>query len=210
MRSVRIALASGLGLIAIAIGLVLAHSPMSIASTNGILSEKWIATGGSLTYCQAPELLPRGTSAIRLSLSAFTGPRVAVVVTSGGREITGGERGSGWTGRVVTIPVKPLPRAVSKVTVCTSPLSHNETLTMFGATTPHTIAARLGPHVLPGRMRIEYLRAGERSWASMARSIMRRMGLGRAGGGSWIVLLALVLLATVVALTARLVLKELR
>jgi hypothetical protein len=211
MRSVRIALASGLGLTAIAIGLVLAHSPMSVAGTNGILPEERLAvTDRSATYCQAHELLPRSTSAIRLSLSAFIGPRVSVVVSSGGRTITGGTRGSGWKSRVVTIPVKPLPRTISEATVCTSFRPHNETLTVFGAATPHASAARFGPQVLPGKMRIEYLRAGERSWASMARAIVRRMGLGRAGGGSWIVLPALVLLATVVVLASRLVLKELR
>lgn len=211
MRSVRIALAVGLGLLAIAIGLVLAHSPMSVAHTNGITPKERLAvTHRNADYCQAHELLPRGTSAIRVSLSTLTGPRVSVVVTSGGRGITSGERGSGWTSRVVTIPVKPLPRTVSGVTVCTSFRLRDEILTVFGAATPHAIAARFGSRVLPGKMRIEYLRAGERSWASQIPSIVRRMGLGHAHAGSWIVLLALALLAAVAALASNLVLKELR
>jgi hypothetical protein len=212
MRSVKIALAAGLTLLAIGIGLTLLHSPMSVAHANGVpLEEDEIATTNkSATYCQAHELLPGGTSAIRISLNAFTGPRVRLVVTSGGQSITGGERGSGWTSRVVTVPVKPLPRTVSGVTVCVSFRLRDETISVFGRTTPRATAAHDGRQTLRGRIWIEYLRPGERSWASLVPSIARRMGLGRAAAGTWIVLLALALLAAVAVLASSLVLEELR
>ncbi len=211
MRSVMIALAAGMTLLAFAIGLVLAHSPMSVARTDGSPpnEDRIAVTATGATYCQAHELLPQNTSAIELSLSAFTGPRVRVLVSVDGHPVTGGIRGSGWTGREVTVPVKPLLRAVPEATVCASFRVHDESVTVFGTAAPHALAARDGPHTLPGKMWIAYLRPGTRSWASLAPSIAHRMGLGRAGAGTWIVLLALALLAAVAALASNLVLKQL-
>jgi hypothetical protein len=207
----RIALVAGLALLAVAVGLTLSRSPMSIARTNGTpLREYRVAeTAQGATYCQPHELLPSGTSAIRLSLSAFTGPRVRVVVSSGGSTVTSGTRGSGWTSMVVAVPVKPLPRAVSNATVCASFRTHHETVTVFGMRAPSALATRQGRRTLQGTMTIEYLRPGTRSWASMAPSIARRLGLGRASTGTWIVLLPLALLAVIAAAASKLLLKEL-
>jgi hypothetical protein len=211
MRSVRIALAAGLTLIVLAIGLVLVHSPASVAHTNGIPGEEHrIAfTSHSATYCQAQELLPAGTSALRLSLSAFSGPRVRVVVSAAGHPLTSGEQESGWTSRVLTVPVRALPRAVPDATVCVSFSLHDEAVTAFGTPTSHTTAAHDGRRALAGRMWIEYLHPGRRSWASLAPGILNRMRFGRAGAGVLVVSLALVLLVAVAALASRLVLEEL-
>ena len=178
MREVRIALVAGLTLLAIAIGVVLARSPMSVARTNGTpKEEERIAyTTHGTTYCQAGELLPAGTSAIRLWMLAYDGPRMHVAVYAGGRAITSGQRGSGWTSREVTVPLRPLSRAVSGATVCATFPLHDESLTVFGEATAHTIAAREGARALPGRMWIEYLRPGTRSWASLVPSILSHMG----------------------------------
>jgi len=64
--------------------------------------------------------------------------------------------------------------------------------------------------VLGGRMWIEYLRPGDRSWASLIPSIVRAIGLGRADPGTWIALLALSLMATVAALASCVAFRELR
>lgn len=211
MRRVKIALVAGLTLTAVAIVLALAHSPMSVARTNGTPeTEGRIAfTTSSADYCQGGELLPHGTSAIRLSLFAFIGPRVRVVVSSGGRPITSGERGSGWTSRVVTVPVKPLPHTVSGVMVCASFHLHNESLTVFGKASSRVSAAHNGRKALRGRMWIEYLRPGTSSWASLAPSIVRNIGLGRTPAGTWIALLAIALLAAVAVLASSLIVREL-
>jgi hypothetical protein len=212
MHRVTIALAAGLTLLVVGLCVTLAHSPVIVARTNGPdFKEESIAfTRYGATYCQANELLPQGTSAIRLSLSSFTGPRVSVLVSAGGHPIASGERGSGWTSRVVTVPVRPLPRAAPGVTVCASFRVNDEAVTVFGKPTPATIAAHSGGRALPGRMWIEYLRPGRRSWASLAGSTAHHMGLGRAVAGTWIVWLALALMAAVAAIASRLLLRELR
>jgi hypothetical protein len=209
MHRVQIVLAGALTLLAIAIGVTLLQAPTSIARTNGTpLKERLVLTGASATFCQAHELLPRDTSAIRISLSAFTGPHVNVVVTSRGHLVTNGQRDSGWTSRVVTVPVKPMPYTVHEATVCLSFLLHNETVTLFGSATSRAIATHMGARILSGRMSIEYLHPGMRSWASLAISIARHMGLGRAIAGTWVVLLVLSLLAAVIVITSGLILEE--
>lgn len=212
MRPARIALFAGLALVAVAIGVTVLQAPMIVAGTNksrGRVDQTIASTVSDASYCQAHEVLPRGTSAVRIWLDAAAGPRMSVAVSSAGRAITGGVRGSDWTGSSVTVPLKPLSRTVSDATVCASFRLRDETIVAQGYVTPAANAARDGRHALPGRIWIEYLRPGTRSWASMSLGIARRMGLGRAAAGRWIVLLAVALLATVVALASGLVVREL-
>jgi hypothetical protein len=212
MRRVKLALALGLTGVAIAIGLALMHAPMTVARTNRIADqpEEPIASSReSASYCQSGETLPRGTSALRIWLDAVYGPRVAVEVTADGHAVTGGERESGWVGGSVTIPVKPLSRDVAAATVCVSFPLLDETVIVQGNATPATVATREDGQPLAGRMWIEYLRSGGRSWASLVTSTARRMGLGRAAPGIWVALAALALLAAIVTLASRLLLEEL-
>lgn len=213
MREVRFALVAGLALVGVAIGVALSRSPLSLARTNVTsTAEERIAYvhHGTGDFCQAGELLPAGTTAIRLWMFAFAGPQLRVSVFSKGHAITGGERGSGWTSRAVAVPVRPLARTVADVTVCVSFTLRDEELTVFGTTTRPAIAAHDGRAPLAGRMSIEYLRPGTRSWASLVGPILGRMGLGRASSGAGIVGIAVALLAGVAALASGLVLRELR
>jgi hypothetical protein len=199
MRSVKVALTAGLTLLALAIGVTLLGSPMVLARTNrppGKPEEPIATTDHSASYCQSEETLPHGTSAIRVWLDAVAGPRVTVAVLSGGRPLTSGERGSGWVGGSVTVPVRPLARTVPNATVCVSFALKDETLTVQGTSATQ-------------RMWIEYLRPGKASWASLAGALARHMGLGRALPGTWVVFLALALLATAVTIASRVLVREL-
>jgi hypothetical protein len=213
VSSVKVALGAGLTLLGIAVVLALLQSPMSVAGTNNVAgqNEEGIAsTTHSATYCQGNEALPHGSSAIRVWLDAAAGPRVDLVAYAGGRPITSGERGSDWIGGSVTIPVKPLPRTVSGVTVCVSFHVHDETVIAQGNPTSAKVAAHDGRQALSGRIWIEYLRPGKRKWASLVPEVMRRMGFGRAAPGTWVVYLVLLLVAALSALACKLVLEELR
>jgi hypothetical protein len=211
MRSAKLVLLAGLLLTAVAIVLTLLQSPISVVGTNGVADSQTSigSTPHNATFCQSGERLPRGTSAIRVSLFAAAGPRVSVDVYARGRRLAGGTRGSIWIGDSVTIPVESLPRTIAGATVCVSFRVRDETIIAMGATTAASVVARDGAHRLGGRMRIEYLRAGTRSWASLAPEIARHMGLGRAAGGTWIVFLAVALLVAAAVLASRLVLREL-
>jgi hypothetical protein len=212
MRRVKLALMLGLTGVAIALALTLAHAPMTVARTNkppGQPEQPTASTQQGATYCQPDELLPRGTSALRIWLDAAYGPRVTVAVLANGRRVIGGVRGSAWVGGSVTVPVAPLSRTLAGVTVCVSFRLRDETVLVQGSPASITHAVREGYRALGGNMWIEYLRPGTSSWASLISSTARRMGLGRAAAGIWVVLLALALLAAVVILTSRLLLREL-
>lgn len=212
MRSVKIALAVGLGITALAIGVVLSQSPLTVAATNSVATEDTLATTNlSVSSCQVGERLPAGTVAIRLSLGAFTGPRVTVKALAGNRVVTSGQRGSGWDGLVVTVPVKAVSQTISPVSICFAfTLAGDEVLTAYGTRAgPAATAHRGNGEGLKGRVRIDYLKEGQSSWLALVPSVAKRMGLGRAWSGTGIVFLVLVLMLASTVLASRLILREL-
>jgi hypothetical protein len=210
MREVRLVLVVGALAGVAVVGFVLSRAPATVARVSTAVHEPVETTRQRVVACQPDEVLPRGTTAIRLRLFAFLGPRVTVDVLAQGRVIAHGEHGSGWTGGVVTVPVHPLPVTVSGAEVCfTLALNGDEAGELVGEKTTAGRAARGSDGSLPGRVRLEYLRPGSSSWWSLALSVARRMGLGHAWGGTWIAVLVLVLMGGVALLCARLVLREL-
>jgi len=210
-RGLKLVLAAALAAVAIALALTLLQSPMSVSASNKVVgSETLIATTTKgASYCQQHEALPARTTAIRLWLDATAGPRVRVVVYSAGRAIAIGTRGSDWIGSSVTVPAKPLARTALDTTICVSFPLRDETVLVQGQAAPATVAAHEGRRPLAGRMWIEYLRPGTRSWWSLATEVARRLGLGRAPTGTWVALAALLLLAGAVVVSSRLLLREL-
>jgi hypothetical protein len=210
-RGISIVLVVGLVLLAVVIGLTLLQSPVTVIKTNGILAENgFVKTRRAASACQSKEVLPAGTSAIRLALGAQNGPRVAVSARSGDRVLARGNRRAGWTGGTVTVPIRRLSHAAPNAAICFTVDRPIEALTIFGKPTPQTIALTAADgQKLFGRMAIEYLRPRSASWFSLLRPIARRMGLGHAWSGSWIALALLVVMASIAALSSWLVLREL-
>jgi len=210
----KIILAAGLLIGAAAIGLTLFGSPLAVARITTSQQELLARTNHKLTACQAGETIARRTSAIRLRTYAFLGPRVTVAANAGGREIAHGERGPGWTGGVVTMPIGGLSGGAADVELCfTLFLNGEESELLFGEPTSAARAALVtqGPQrgLLPGRLRVEYLHPAASSWWSLASSVARRMGLGRAWPGAWVALLVVALMSGVAFVCARTILREL-
>ena len=210
MASVRVVLAVGLAVLAIAVGVLLTGSPVTVIGTNSIPAHVNVgfATGGS-SACQLSGTIPRGTSAIRISLSANVGPRVSLEVLSGSAVLARGARAAGWgVQETVTVPIKPVPRAIPNTHICLKLGPAIEYIQINGARA-RTIDVN-GRVRQVTRLRFEYLRAGNGSWWSRASSIARHMGLGHAASGTWIVFLVVGLMLTVAALASRLVIRELK
>ena len=142
---------------------------------------------------------------------------------SGTRLLTEGTHDSNWTGTSVTVPVRPLARSVSGADVCVTIAPNQERLEVLGNPVPSTQAATAyessgaikdtgAPHAggqrLNGRMVIEYLQPGRKSWFSSVLAVTRRLGLGRAYSGTWIAVLIAALMAAVAVLAVRLTLRE--
>jgi hypothetical protein len=208
---VQVTVAVGLVLLTGAIAIAATGAPPTVArASSAPAGTKLGFSYGPISVCQAGETLPAGTSAIRLLIhSPMVGPRVSVEVLRGERVLTGGTRGSGWTAGAVAVAVRPLARAASGVSVCFALDRSPWLVGLTGKRTPPTVAARGEGQVLPGRVGIEYLRAGRRSWWSRALAIARAMGLGHAVGGAWIPLLVLALIASLAALSSWLAVREL-
>jgi hypothetical protein len=208
--NVRVALAIGLTLVASAVALVLSSSPVRIAATNGVPVRAVVAsTHGPARVCQRSEALPAGTSGLRLSLGTALGPSVTIEAIAAGHVLTGGTRDAGWAGGDVTVPVAPVRHAATDVTICVALGHSREVLSVLGQ---RNRRARRAPSTTGRprwRMRIEYLATGKGSWWSQILPVARRIGLGRAPSGTWIVLVLAALMAAVTALASRLCVREL-
>jgi hypothetical protein len=200
--SVSVALAVGLALLAIALGVTLSRSPLVVAGTNSIPPATAIATARDATdFCQEGEALPAGTTAMRLSVSAPIGPSLAVTALSGGRVVTRGQRGPGWVGTGIVVPVQRVPRAISGVKVCVSLGPALGRIGLLGAR-----VAQLSGSEGTAKMRIEYLRPGPSSWWSLASATARHVGLGRSPGGTWIAAIPIALMSAAAILASWLIL----
>jgi hypothetical protein len=207
-KALRIALVSALALLALALCLTLARHPVRVASSNGVRSAAVVATlANGASVCQGGETVPAGTDAIRLSLFTLVGPSVRLQALSRGLLITRGARGQGWTAGAVTIPVARVRAARSGVRICVALGRSLRSVLVFGqASAPARAATSLGER-LPGRMKVEYLEPGA-TWWSSALAVARRMGLGHAFLGSWIVLLLAALMASASVLACWLLLAD--
>ncbi len=190
---------------AIAIVARLARAPLVLAGSNSVPPVgHLVVRKGETSVCQASEVLPSGTTAMRLWISVNIGPRVNVAALAGSRVIAQGVQGAGWTGGVVTIPIAPVPRRSSEVTVCIGVGPLVERIYFIGGQPPPGSGGGTA-----SKMRIEYLRPGRRSWFSQAHSVAQRMGLDREPGGTWIALIPILLMVAAAALTSGLILRQL-
>ncbi|HSZ05706.1 MAG TPA: hypothetical protein VK778_11000 [Solirubrobacteraceae bacterium] len=213
MRDVKIALVLALALVAIALAIVLSGSPPAVTRAKAPIADAQrlgaLASGGEV--CQGGEVVPRGTTAMRVWLEAVIGPPLTLTARSGSRVLTSGRRGAGWSTASVTIPVRPVSRTSSDVTVCVRVGQTREPVHLAGVETPARSASYNASHEpRAGRVMVEYLRPGRSSWWSLARSVSRRMGLGHALSGIWVALLALSMVVAMATAMGRLMLREMR
>lgn len=211
MRSVQITLAAGLAVIVVVVVGVLSQHPlvvlaMNSGSTNAVLALPWKEGG----VCQAGERLPRGTTAVRLTVNGAFGPEVTLRAIAGTRILTSGEQHSGWTGQTLTIPVHRVSRAAAHVRICVVTGHVTEGVALVGSDTGAAVAAHTYKgQALPGRLGIEYLGNSDSSWLARASSIAGHMALGRAWSGVWVVFLVAGLMLAAATLASWLAFHEL-
>ncbi len=200
---IKIVLAAGLALIAVAVVAMLLHSPETVAATNGVApATSLVSARENAQACQANETIPAGTTAIRLQIVATTGPRVSVQVRQGRRLLRSGTLAPPWYGAVVTVPIATVEHAVRHATVCFQLRDLSGAVQAYGSPTPAAQAAQASGKPLPGRLSIYYLRRGPQSWLSLAGDVAEHMELGRAASGSAIVVMIAALAAAAIALGA--------
>jgi hypothetical protein len=210
VKGAKLTIALCLAIVAAIGAVTLSGSPPRVVRSSAKGEDEVGVTFSDASACQTNEVLPAGVQAIRLGLVAPFGPNVLVRAYSGSRILMEGRRAADWTGSSVTLLVKPLSHAVSGVKLCFELRSNSERVRALGVfTPPREAAVTSGGEPLQGRLSVEYLAAGRRSWWSLALSIARHMGIGHALSGTWVALLVAALMAAVAALTIRFALREL-
>jgi hypothetical protein len=231
MRKATITLAVGLVLIGAVSAAALTRSPPRVARvgvpTGDVRATPLGKVLGDISLCQPGETLPAGVSGIRVGMWAFYGAKVHVRVYSGSRILTEGSRGPNWTGTSVTVPVKPVARTTSGVTVCVGVGPNSQPLLLLGVSpqagasaktgtkatletsSPTPAAAGKSHSFVRGKIGLEYLSAGSGSWWSRVSSVAAHMGLGRSYTGTWIAFLVAALMAAVGVFAVRLTLRVL-
>jgi hypothetical protein len=208
---IKIVLATGLLLIALAVAVVLSHAPQTLARTNAIpITTTLAGTNRDTLDCQTDETLPRDTSAVRLGLFTLLGPRITVKIFADSRVITEGTRSPGWDATDIAVALKEVAHTVSPVTVCFGLEAVNSEVSYVGSRTPRASAMTSAGKPLPGRIRIEYLQPGHATWWSLAGSVVRNIGFGHAIAGSLNVVIVTTLATAMLTLLSWLIVRELR
>jgi hypothetical protein len=210
VKAVKVTLGVSIALTLAVVAVALTRAPARVVRASSVGHSEVGATVSDEETCQANEVLPAGVSAIRVWLLAFYGSRVRVTASSGSQVLAEGTRAGDWTGGSVTVPVTPLKRTASQVTLCIAVGPNSQPIFTFGREAPAREAAvATGEGRLGGRMGVEYLAGGQGSWWSRILPVARRMGLGHALSGAWVVLLIAALVGAAGLLAVRITLREL-
>jgi hypothetical protein len=191
--------AIGCALLAVAVAATLTRAvPIRIGTNETLASSALGGTVGRLTVCQDAELIPAGTGALRIWMrtTGRPGPALALTATDGRRTIARGTLAAGWSGRTATIPLRPVVRVQRPARICVT-VGATASVTLAGQRSADPNAAppaTASGNQLPGRLRIEYLSAERRGWWSQIGTLARRMGFGRAPGGSAVAFAAALLM----------------
>jgi hypothetical protein len=186
------------------LGVLLQTPEREIASNSVVVAGELGPMRRGTEICQGGEQLPASTQALRLSVAAYLGPAVSLTVLHDGVIVARGHHGAEWVSGSLTFHLKPAIGTETDATICLTRDRRDLALGLLGGAAPAASAATANRVPLAGRMRIEYLTHGDRSWLALAHTVARRLGLGHSPSGTWIVLLLLAMMATACALAAKL------
>jgi hypothetical protein len=202
-----------LGLVVITAALVgvLAQTPKRMIASNYVTVEEELGLfPENATVCQASERIPASTAALRISIVGHVGPAVAVTVSHAGHIVAKGQLAAGWESNSPTLSIHPPVAKPLQATICLTRAAVALPVELAGSEAPKALLATSNGKALRGRMRVEYLGTGDRSWLSLAKHVARRLGLGHATSGAWIALPLIALMTMAVALGAWLLMRETR
>jgi hypothetical protein len=196
--AVRAVLAAGLATVIIALALVLTQSGYRQAGSNHVPeSEESVKLRGGGVHCEEGQIVPKDAAALRLLVGTYGRPVPAIEVTAraNGRTVTRGALPAGQAEGPVRVALRDVPRTTGGTRVCVRVGKSGRTV-LYG---------------LAGHVRLEWLRPGRESWLGVLGPVAHRFGLAKANPfGDFLLVFAALILAAAWALTARLVLRELR
>lgn len=179
-----IALAAGCVVLLLALGLALAEAAPRQAGSNYVPEFGPVKEfTGSDRHCQEEGLVPADAAALRLRVGTYgrPTPRIrATMSTLDGRRVSAGTLPGGRPEGIVVVPLRPSTKDSSGGIVACIETGPGGRTVFYGA---------------GGRIRLEWLRAGEESWFALLPTVAHRFGLGKGIAiGSWLLVLAGVVL----------------
>jgi hypothetical protein len=195
--------------IAVAFAVLLTHSEPRRSGTDYTPNANFAAVlkPGQET-CQAHELLPADTAAVRMEIGTYgkPGPRVSVSVTGEhGEALAAGSLVPGWHQGVVEIPVARVHVASAETTACLRDDGPSR-VAVAGDSGDSFHTMRVGGRTIQNaQVLYEYMRPGSESWLQLLPTAVYRSTLGKSGlvrHWAWAGALALMLLAIGLALRA--------
>lgn len=205
--AVRRVLACGLLVIVVAFAVLLTHAEPRRSGTDYTPNANFAAVlkPGQET-CQAHELLPADTAAVRTAIGTYgaPGPRVSVSLTGGhGEALTAGSLAPGWRQGVVEIPVAHVYRASAEATACLRDDGPSRVAVAGDSGDSFHTMQVAGRTIQNAQVLYEYMRPGSESWLQLLPTAVYRSTLGKSGlvrHWAWAGALALMLLAVGLAL----------
>jgi hypothetical protein len=198
-------LALGVALLAVGLLLAMSQAAKQRTATNNVPALLGIGSaGGAETICQRPESIPSGTGGLRVALHGSSAPRLAMTISDGEGVRASGGAGARWDGAsAVIVPLTTTLREDVTGSVCIRLLADESARYRLRGvlTSPSVSATRDGRH-LRGRLHLEFLAGGERSWWSFAPTVVHRMSLGHAWSDWPVMLVASLLTLASIALGA--------
>lgn len=147
-----------------------------------------VAAGGRV--CQGEELLPAGTTAIRLYVLAqlSPGPPLRVELRRRGRVLVRTTAATDAGSYFVTARIPRTTRDVADVTLCYAVGAGAGLVAVFGdVAPPGTGVATIDGRSTQAAIPIDYLRGETSSWWPHLSTVMHRLGLGKGDwGGAWV------------------------
>lgn len=200
----RIPLVLGAGVLAVlvAVGVVLAGSGQRQAGSNYVPEfGQALTIKGPGERCQAGQIIPGDTAALRLLLGTFNrpGPPLEVTVRADGKLLTSGRLPASRTPPTehVVVPLEPVEQTTPNATVCVTVRAEEDRRTVLYGTL--------------GQVRFEWLRDGRESWVELLPTVLHRFALGKANPvGLWLLPVAALLLLLSIGVALSLAARELR
>lgn len=205
-RARRWAVGLGLALIAAGLAATLSTAAEHRTGTNEMPARAFLGvTPAPATLCQADERIPAGTASLRFSAKgdSHAVPGLTLTLEQEGA-LLAKSADARWEGNdaLVVALAQPLRAGVVADVCLRLHASGDRRYAFKGTATYPEEAATSGGQALPGRMHVEYLSADSGSWASFVPTVARRLGRGHAWSGPSVALLAALLMALPIALSA--------
>jgi hypothetical protein len=166
-------------------------------------------TAGEST-CQEGEIVPAGTSVVRVTMGTYgkPGPPVSLTLTDSDGTRTSGTLAAGWREGVVDIPIGHIVRSTGGVRVCLRD-DGPRAIAVAGDLPDPGFTMQVARKTVPGRLRYEYMRSGRESWLQLLPTIVYRSTLAKAAFlRHWAWLAATMLMLVAVTLAARTVIRS--